>query len=76
MIEIKLIPTHLLTILRDSGMDDSQIKRSSPRKLLDAMLEWEGIIGYTTMICDAMDDFNEAEVDPDQKKLPFCNHYG
>lgn len=63
MIDIKLIPTHLLKTLRaDCEMTDESIERSSPFQLLDKIMEWEGIIGFTNMIIDAYDDFNEAVI--------------
>ena len=69
MININLIPPHLLKQLRGRELTDKQIVNSTPRKLRDEVLEWEGIIGYTSMICDALDDFNDAVVDPDQQEL-------
>ena len=71
MIDIKLIPPHLKRTLRDMEMTDDQIARATPFILLDKVLEWEGIIGFTVMITEALDDFNEAVIatDPDQGEL-------
>ena len=72
MIDLKLIPKHLLKTLReDSELSDEQIARSSPKQLLNEILEWEGIFGFTNQICDALDDFNEAVVKPDPAQTEF-----
>mgnify|MGYP001098657346 CR=1 FL=1 len=49
----------------DTGMDEApylkRIARMTPREALSCYLTWHGIIGYTQMILNALDELNEAE---------------
>ena len=80
MIDINLIddPT-LNAILSNLGFEDltpeqeAWIANSTPEELMDKFLNWEGMIGYTSMIIKAWKSINAAVVDnPMERLIRYC----
>jgi hypothetical protein len=63
VLQVNKIPMSMLKVFRNEfGWSDSKIADADPEDLLDAWLEWEGIIGYTNLIVGHLDDLREAEI--------------
>lgn len=43
-------------LMEDCEMDEKEISYTSKREALEAILNYEGIIGYTTWIIDLIED--------------------
>lgn len=62
LININLIPDHILVDLRERGLTDFDITNSLASTLLDEYLSWHGIIGWTPKIIEAMKAFAHASM--------------
>lgn len=63
-------PKYILNRLKDrKDMDyddvsrDEEFQNMSPREVLDEILEWEGIYGYTSMILTLIEDIYKVKLD-------------
>ena len=80
MIDINKIEDQTLdAILSNLGFEDltpgqeSYVANSTPEELMDKFLNWEGIIGYTSMIVKAWKSINAAVVDnPLERLISYC----
>jgi len=59
--EITLIPEHILDDLYNRGLSDSDIENSTPIKLFDEYLGWNGFTGYAVDFVDAIDSLRSAK---------------
>ncbi len=51
----------------------TELANSSPIELMDMLLNWEGIIGYTSLIIEAWQSINAAVVDsPLERLISYC----
>ncbi len=50
--KINRIPQAVLNACSNLEMSDAEIERLSPKELLAAYLQWEGIIGYDHVLWD------------------------
>lgn len=50
----------VLEVIREN-LSDEAIPHSSAEELMDAFLQWEGIIGYTSMIIEAWENIKAAQ---------------
>ena len=50
----------VLEVIREN-LSDEEIPYSSAEELMDAFLQWEGIIGYTSMIIEAWENIKAAQ---------------
>jgi hypothetical protein len=62
MIDISKIPAAILKVFRNEcEYTDEEMAGWTAEEMLDAWLEWEGIIGYTDHIVRNLDAFRKAE---------------
>jgi hypothetical protein len=47
-------PQFIAEAFEDIGMDDEGVQHQQPDELLDAVLRWQGIHGYTSQITEAV----------------------
>ena len=59
--EISLIPEHILDDLYNRGLSDSDIENSTPAKLFDEYLRWNGFSGYAGDFILAIDSLRVAQ---------------
>ena len=61
--EISLIPEHILDDLYSRGLCDAEIESSTPSKLFDEYLRWNGFSGWADGFIDAIDSLRTAQKD-------------
>lgn len=73
MLNTDLLPEHILDdILQNMGVEDAEpgveydkavaeLRTLSPAEALDKWLNWNGIIGYTSQIIEALDELRKVE---------------
>jgi len=59
--EITLIPEHILDDLYSRGLSDFDIENSTPSKLFDEYLRWNGFSGYAGDFISAIDSLRVAK---------------
>lgn len=58
-----LLSPEVLEALEERGINRERISKMSAYDVLNHFLIWNGIIGYTRMIQDAVNSINEAVAD-------------
>jgi hypothetical protein len=64
-LKLDQIPPSVLDDLREAEFSDTKIARMSPREALDEYLQYNGIIGFTGMIINALDGLRAAAIEKD-----------
>tara|TARA_R110002020_G_scaffold147185_2_gene322329 strand:+ start:1272 stop:1463 length:192 start_codon:yes stop_codon:yes gene_type:complete len=59
--EYDLIPENILEDLINRGLTREDIENSTPQKLFDEYLAWNGFIGWAGTFADAIDDLRSAQ---------------
>lgn len=72
MLELRTLRDNVLADLRENLSEDD-IRACSVRDVLDACLQWQGIIGYADYILTTLQNLQDSEVKPKPdvvKELP------
>ena len=62
MIDIKKVPVYILKDISEAKEDCVEIENLSPKEAFNLYLVWNGFIGFTDQIIDALDSLRAAEV--------------
>lgn len=71
MLNLALLPDDVIEDLRENHSDE-QIQQMSVNEAFDRFLDWNGIIGYGTMIRQALDGIRLASVQQPKPDEPIC----
>ena len=52
--DLKQVPTHIATDLREAGHDDQTISRMSPKEVFEAYCTWNGLINWSETLWNAV----------------------
>ena len=59
----------IATLIDDAEYDEQEVMNMTPYELIDKWLEWEGIIGYTEDILEAVSEVYDVELIDDVKLI-------
>lgn len=59
----------IATLIDDAEYDEQEVMNMTPYELIDKWLKWEGIIGYTEDILEAVSEVYDVELIDDVKLI-------